>query len=40
VANYVFADGHVEAIPASKIKEWADAGYNFAKPSAAAIDYE
>jgi prepilin-type processing-associated H-X9-DG protein/prepilin-type N-terminal cleavage/methylation domain-containing protein len=31
-ANYLFADGHVESIPATQIKEWADAGFNFAKP--------
>ncbi len=31
-ANYLYADGHVESIPASQIKEWADRGFNFAKP--------
>ena len=31
-ANYLYADGHVEAIQASQIKEWADTGFNFAKP--------
>ena len=32
-SNYLFADGHVQTIPASQIKEWADKGVNFAKPS-------
>ncbi len=32
VANYLYADGHVEAHPAAQIKEWADAGFDFAKP--------
>jgi prepilin-type N-terminal cleavage/methylation domain-containing protein/prepilin-type processing-associated H-X9-DG protein len=31
-ANYLYADGHVEAIQAGQIKEWADSGFNFAKP--------
>ncbi len=31
-ANYLYADGHVESIPASQIKEWADNHFNFAKP--------
>ena len=31
-ANYLYLDGHVESIPASQIKEWADSGFNFAKP--------
>jgi prepilin-type N-terminal cleavage/methylation domain-containing protein/prepilin-type processing-associated H-X9-DG protein len=31
-ANYLFADGHVEGIPAAQIKEWADNNVNFAKP--------
>jgi prepilin-type N-terminal cleavage/methylation domain-containing protein/prepilin-type processing-associated H-X9-DG protein len=31
-ANYLFADGHVESIPATQIKEWADSSFNFAKP--------
>jgi prepilin-type N-terminal cleavage/methylation domain-containing protein/prepilin-type processing-associated H-X9-DG protein len=31
-ANYLYLDGHVESIPASQIKEWADTGFNFAKP--------
>jgi len=31
-ANYMFAYGHVESIPATQIKEWADSGFNFAKP--------
>jgi prepilin-type N-terminal cleavage/methylation domain-containing protein/prepilin-type processing-associated H-X9-DG protein len=32
-SNYLFADGHVQSIPASQIKTWADQGVNFAKPS-------
>lgn len=32
LANYLMADGHVESIPATQIKEWADAGKNFALP--------
>lgn len=32
VSNYLFADGHVEAIPASQIRSWADSGFNFARP--------
>jgi prepilin-type processing-associated H-X9-DG protein/prepilin-type N-terminal cleavage/methylation domain-containing protein len=31
-ANYLYADGHVETIPASDIKSWADDNVNFAKP--------
>jgi len=31
-ANYLFADGHVETIPAETIKGWCLAGYNFALP--------
>jgi prepilin-type N-terminal cleavage/methylation domain-containing protein/prepilin-type processing-associated H-X9-DG protein len=31
-ANYLFADGHVEAIPAMQIKTYADTNENFAKP--------
>jgi prepilin-type processing-associated H-X9-DG protein len=32
VANYLYADGHVETIPADQIAEWCDAGFNFAMP--------
>jgi prepilin-type processing-associated H-X9-DG protein len=32
VANYLFADGHVEAIPLEQISQWCDAGENFAVP--------
>jgi prepilin-type processing-associated H-X9-DG protein len=32
VANYLFADGHVESIPASKLKARIEAEDNFAKP--------
>ena len=32
VSNYLFADGHVEAIPGQQIRQWADTGFNFARP--------
>lgn len=32
VANYLYADGHVSAIPASQISQWVDEGFNFARP--------
>jgi prepilin-type N-terminal cleavage/methylation domain-containing protein/prepilin-type processing-associated H-X9-DG protein len=32
VSNYLYADGHVEGIPGSTIKAWADQGFNFALP--------
>jgi prepilin-type N-terminal cleavage/methylation domain-containing protein/prepilin-type processing-associated H-X9-DG protein len=32
-ANYLYADGHVEFLPASQLKQWADAGENFARPA-------
>ena len=32
VANYLYADGHVDAIPAEQIAEWCDSGINFAIP--------
>jgi prepilin-type processing-associated H-X9-DG protein/prepilin-type N-terminal cleavage/methylation domain-containing protein len=31
-ANYLFADGHVESIPAAKLKKMIEATNNFAKP--------
>jgi prepilin-type N-terminal cleavage/methylation domain-containing protein/prepilin-type processing-associated H-X9-DG protein len=31
-ANYLYADGHVTAIPARRIKGWADGMINFAEP--------
>jgi prepilin-type N-terminal cleavage/methylation domain-containing protein/prepilin-type processing-associated H-X9-DG protein len=31
-ANYLYADGHVEAIAAEQIARWCDEGFNFAKP--------
>ena len=34
-ANYLYADGHVESIPATQIKAWADIGFNFAAPPSA-----
>ncbi len=32
VANYLYADGHVDAITAEQIAEWCDTGFNFAIP--------
>jgi len=32
VANYLYADGHVETITAEQIAEWCDAALNFAIP--------
>jgi len=32
VANYLYADGHVDAIAAEQIAEWAAEGHNFARP--------
>ena len=32
VANYLYADGHVDSITADQIEEWCDAGTNFAIP--------
>jgi prepilin-type processing-associated H-X9-DG protein len=32
VANYLYADGHVAAIPASQIHDWVQQGINFARP--------
>ncbi|MCG8448501.1 MAG: prepilin-type N-terminal cleavage/methylation domain-containing protein [Pirellulales bacterium] len=32
VANYLYADGHVEAVAADQIADWCDEGFNFAKP--------
>lgn len=31
-SNYLYADGHVETIPSSQIREWSDAKFNFAIP--------
>jgi prepilin-type processing-associated H-X9-DG protein len=31
-ANYLYADGHVPAIPAAQISEWVEQGFNFARP--------
>ena len=31
-ANYLYADGHVEVLPAAQIYEWIDAKCDFAKP--------
>jgi prepilin-type processing-associated H-X9-DG protein len=31
-ANYLYADGHVEVIPAAQVYAWIDAGVDFAKP--------
>jgi prepilin-type N-terminal cleavage/methylation domain-containing protein/prepilin-type processing-associated H-X9-DG protein len=32
VANYLYADGHVEAITAEQISQWVNEGFNFARP--------
>jgi prepilin-type N-terminal cleavage/methylation domain-containing protein/prepilin-type processing-associated H-X9-DG protein len=32
VANYLYADGHVSALPASQIAEWVEEEFNFARP--------
>jgi prepilin-type N-terminal cleavage/methylation domain-containing protein/prepilin-type processing-associated H-X9-DG protein len=32
LSNYLYADGHVEGIPAASVKLWADTGVNFALP--------
>jgi prepilin-type processing-associated H-X9-DG protein/prepilin-type N-terminal cleavage/methylation domain-containing protein len=32
VANYLYADGHVDAIAAERINAWVADGYNFARP--------
>jgi prepilin-type processing-associated H-X9-DG protein len=31
-ANYLYADGHVETLPASQIDEWIGADFDFARP--------
>jgi prepilin-type N-terminal cleavage/methylation domain-containing protein/prepilin-type processing-associated H-X9-DG protein len=31
-ANYLYADGHVSALPASQIADWVDEEFNFARP--------
>ena len=33
VANYLYADGHVEALPATRIRQWSDDKFNFALPA-------
>ncbi len=32
MANYLYADGHVDTLPASQISQWVDEEFNFAKP--------
>jgi prepilin-type processing-associated H-X9-DG protein/prepilin-type N-terminal cleavage/methylation domain-containing protein len=32
MANYLYADGHVEPIAASQISQWVEEGFNFARP--------
>ena len=32
VSNYLYADGHVEALAATQIKQWSDERFNFALP--------
>jgi prepilin-type processing-associated H-X9-DG protein len=31
-SNYLYGDGHVEFLPASQIRQWADDNFNFALP--------
>jgi prepilin-type N-terminal cleavage/methylation domain-containing protein/prepilin-type processing-associated H-X9-DG protein len=31
-SNYLYADAHVEAIPAGQVHEWIEQGYDFARP--------
>jgi len=31
-SNYLYADSHVEAIGAAQVRDWADGGFNFARP--------
>jgi len=33
LSNYLFADGHVEGIAATQIRQWSDDSFNFAKPA-------
>ena len=33
MANYLYRDGHVQTIPDSVIKQWADKGFNFSLPN-------
>jgi prepilin-type N-terminal cleavage/methylation domain-containing protein/prepilin-type processing-associated H-X9-DG protein len=32
VANYLYADGHVQGLSSSEIAQWCDEGFDFAKP--------
>lgn len=32
VANYLMADGHVDSLPGTQIRQWADEDFNFARP--------
>jgi len=38
LSHYLFADGHVERITASRVKGWADEGLNFALPDSTPIE--
>ncbi|MDC0935494.1 hypothetical protein OAS39_04335 [Pirellulales bacterium] len=38
LANYLFADGHVQTIDSAQIQHWADVGYDFARPGQASRD--
>jgi prepilin-type processing-associated H-X9-DG protein len=31
-SNYLYADGHVVTIPGAQVRDWAESGFNFAKP--------
>jgi len=37
VAHYLFADGHVQGLAESAVREWANDGYNFALPDMAEL---
>jgi prepilin-type processing-associated H-X9-DG protein len=32
IANYLYADGHVDGVAADQIAQWCDEGFNFAVP--------
>ncbi|MCG8447999.1 MAG: hypothetical protein MI725_00270 [Pirellulales bacterium] len=36
-AHYLFADGHVQALAAATLQNWAGQGYNFALPDNANL---
>ncbi|MEQ8835908.1 MAG: hypothetical protein RID07_03795 [Lacipirellulaceae bacterium] len=32
IANYLYVDGHVKAIPEATVRNWAETGFNFSAP--------